>query len=259
MQRPTNITEIVEHRPYPLAGGDWIMSQYWDRLLFAHWPVKPTDLRATVPGQFELDCFEGDAWIAVVPFIMNRVRFNRLPPLPIASSFLELNVRTYVKHKGEAGVYFFSLDASSPLAVEAARIWFGLPYLKAKMKARFEEAEEQDKWLEYSSSRRDRRAVDAELKVRYRPVGEIFESEKGSLEEFLTERYRLFSLKGNRVLKGEVHHIRWPLQKAEAEFECNTMLNCLGLPANKLGEPHLLYSESLETLEWAPVSLETKS
>lgn len=248
-----NLTDIVKHRPYPLAEGDWVMSQYWDQLLFAHWPVKPNDLRATVPGQFELDCFDGNAWIAVVPFLMNRVRFRRLPPLPIASSFLELNVRTYVKHRGEAGVYFFSLDASSRLAVEAARIWFGLPYLKATMKARFDQEER----IEYSSIRRDRRAVEAELKVRYRPTDKVFESEKGSLEEFLTERYRLFSLKGNRILKGEVHHNRWPLQKAEAEFELNTMLNSLGLPASRLGDPHLLYSQSLETLEWAPVPVET--
>ncbi|MBI1270284.1 DUF2071 domain-containing protein [bacterium] len=234
------------------------MSQYWDQLLFAHWPVKPADLRATVPGQFELDCFDGNAWIAVVPFLMNRVRFRKLPPLPIASSFLELNVRTYVKHRGEAGVYFFSLDASSRLAVEAARIWFGLPYLQATMKAKFKPKPEENEvqWIEYSSIRRDRRAVKAELKVRYRPTDKVFESEKGSLEEFLTERYRLFSVKDNRVLKGEVHHIRWPLQKAEAEFECNTMLNSLGLPTSRLGDPHLLYSKSLETLEWAPVTIE---
>ena len=48
---------------------------------------------------------------------------------PTAHAFPELNLRTYVKGPdGRGGVYFFSLDAASLLAVVGARVAFGLPY-----------------------------------------------------------------------------------------------------------------------------------
>ena len=49
-------------------------------------------------------------------------------------NFLEINVRTYVHLDGEGpGVFFLSLEASSWLAVKAARFGWGLPYFHASM------------------------------------------------------------------------------------------------------------------------------
>ena len=54
-----------------------------------------------------------------------------LPALPWLSAFPELNVRTYVEMQGKPGVWFFSLDATNPLAVWTARRMFHLPYHRA--------------------------------------------------------------------------------------------------------------------------------
>ena len=73
-----------------------------------------------IAAPFELDLFDGEAWLGVVPFYMTNVAFRGTPSLPWISSFPELNVRTYV-HGGSAGHLFLSLDAGRRLAVAAAR------------------------------------------------------------------------------------------------------------------------------------------
>jgi len=109
------------------------MSQYWERLLFMHWPVPVDVMRAHLPDALTPDTFDGRAWLGVVPFSMRGIRARFMPPIPGTSRFLELNVRTYVTLDGKPGVYFFSLDAASKLAVRVARKWFSLPYMDATM------------------------------------------------------------------------------------------------------------------------------
>ena len=93
--------------------------QKWRSLLFLHWPVPLETLRPLVPKSLEIDLYDGVAWVGVVPFAMFGVRSRWWPPYQ-AFDFLETNVRTYVHHQGQPGVYFFSLDAASALAVWAA-------------------------------------------------------------------------------------------------------------------------------------------
>ena len=98
-----------------------VMYQNWHHLGFFHWEVPAAELQALLPADLTVDLFEGKAYIGLVPFTMTGVRPVLLPPLPGVSSFHEINVRTYVRHGDEEGVWFFSLDASNPLAVRAAR------------------------------------------------------------------------------------------------------------------------------------------
>src|SRR5262245_57818371 len=105
----------------------WVMTQTWNDLLFAHWPIDARDLRSRLPAEFDLDLFDGQAWISVVPFFMTNVGPRGLPWLPWVSQFPELNVRTYVSIANRPGVYFFSLDAGSTLAVQTARTLLNLP------------------------------------------------------------------------------------------------------------------------------------
>ena len=100
------------------------MRQTWNDLLFAHWPVDAAALRELVPAGFELDPFDGQVWVGVVPFHMTNVAPRFVPALPWVSAFPELNVRTYVRVKGKPGVYFFSLDAADRLAVWGARTFY---------------------------------------------------------------------------------------------------------------------------------------
>src|SRR4051812_7913481 len=108
-----SILDAVAHRPWPLPDRPWVMTQTWHDLLFAHWPMKASDLRPKVPAAFELDLFDGAAWVAVVPFHMTNVAPRGVPALPWLSDFPELNVRTYVRVGNRSGIYFFSLDADS--------------------------------------------------------------------------------------------------------------------------------------------------
>ena len=131
------ILRTVNHREYPIATGPWVMSQVWLELLFAHWPVKPDVLRSLIPPVFEIDTFEREAWVGVVPFRMRDIHPRGLPSVQGISHFPELNVRTYVTVDGKPGVYFFSLDAGNALAVAIARSVFHLPYFNAHMTTQF--------------------------------------------------------------------------------------------------------------------------
>ena len=120
----------TSHRPRPLPSGRWAMTQRWNDLLFAHWPVPAAQVAALLPDGLQVDTFEGSAWLGVVPFWMDRIKIRGVPPVPGARSFPELNLRTYVRDQTtrSRGVYFFSLDASNLLAVAVARTFYNLPY-----------------------------------------------------------------------------------------------------------------------------------
>jgi hypothetical protein len=235
----------IGHRPYPLPTARWVMQQTWHDLLFAHWPVPVEMMRRAVPRALELDTFEGQAWLAVVPFGMRGVYPRYTFPVPGLSAFLELNVRTYVTMEGRPGVYFFSLDAANPLAVEIARRWYHLPYYIARMRL---EADAEG-WINYHSTRTHTNAPKAEFKGRYRPTSDVFFSQHGSLEYFLTERYCLYTLVRGSVQRGEIHHAQWPLQRAEAEIDINTMTLPHGVPLPAT-PPLLHFVRSIDTVEW---------
>ena len=160
-----DILNDAAHRPWPMPGSPWIMTQTWHDLLFAHWPVDANALRDRVPPGFEIDTFDGQAWIAVVPFHMTNVAPRGVPALPWVSAFPELNVRTYVRVNGRPGVYFFSLDAANPVAVGVARTLAHLPYFTASM-----QAEQKEGWISYRSRRSSAKGAPVEFSARYRPV-----------------------------------------------------------------------------------------
>lgn len=191
----------------------------WHDLLFLHWPVDAARLAAGLPAGLALDVYDGAAWISVVPFRMSGVTPRGLPPLPWLSTTPELNVRTYVRAGGRSGVWFFSLDASNPALVVAARRAFHLPYRHASMTCR-----RRDGSVEYRSRRTDPSAPPAAFQARYRPAGPAAPPRAGTLEAWLTSRYALFAADAAGGLwRGDIAHAPWPLQPAEVEIGCNTM------------------------------------
>lgn len=241
------------HRPWPLPAGPWVMTQTWYNLLFAHWPIATDVLRRAVPPQLELDLFEGQGYVGVVPFGMSRVYPRFTFPVPGLSYFLELNVRTYVRVGDKPGVYFFSLDAANSIAVSIARATYQLPYYNALMGMR----EETEGWIAYHSLRTHAGADPVEFIGRYRPTGEVYHAQRGTLEHWLTERYCLYTVVADGTVpngtlyRGEIQHAPWPLQPAEAELTVNTMTlpPSLVLP-DPLHPPLLHFARSIETLEW---------
>ncbi len=223
------------------------MAQSWHDLLFAHWPMDAAVLRPHIPRDLEIDTFQGQAWLGIVPFRMSGVRWRWTPALPWLSAFPELNVRTYVTAQEKPGVWFFSLDAANAIAVAVARWSFHLPYFTARMSC-----VENNGWIHYRSQRAHRGARAGALEARYRPEGDFFEARRGSLEHFLTERYCLYSAASReRVYRGEIHHPRWRLQCAEAEFARNSMADAAGLVLPKQ-EPLVHFARRQDMVAWAP-------
>jgi uncharacterized protein len=242
------ISKHTAHRPWSLPRGLWIMTQGWHDLLFAHWTVPMEALRPVIPRGLEIDTFDRQAWLGVVPFRMAGVRVRGTPAIPGLSRFPELNVRTYVVRDGKPGVWFFSLDATNPVAVLGARTFFHLPYFLAEMSC-----VENAGWIRYESHRKDRRGSPASLRARYRAIGEIFHAQPGSIEHFLAERYCLYTAdeKGH-VIRCEIHHPPWALQLAEAELQENTMAVAAGIMIADLKPELLHFSRYQEVVVWAP-------
>lgn len=235
------------YRPYPPPTAPYVMHQGWHELLFIHYPVPYDVLRPLVPPSLPLDTFDGSAWVGIVPFDMRNVRPRFLPSVPLLSFFPELNVRTYVTLDNHPGVYFFSLEAANPIAVEIARAFFQLPYQNATMECIVD-----NETVRYASTRTDRRSAPAFFRASYRPTGAAFNAVPGSLEYFLTARYCLCTTdtRGS-VLRAEIDHPAWELQPAECEIETNTMTAPMGLQLPNTA-PHLLFAKHIEMVAWLP-------
>jgi uncharacterized protein YqjF (DUF2071 family) len=218
------------------------MGQTWEHLLFAHWPVSHGVLRPLVPSGLELETFEGSAWVGVTPFRVSGLRLRGFPPAPRLSTFLELNVRTYVSRDGRPGIWFFSLDAASRLAVQAARRLYRLPYHLATMRA-----EPRGDWIHYESARRDGGTRPFVFSGDYRARGTPRTAPPGSREHFLAERYCLYAFHRGRLHRADIHHPPWPLQAAEARIELNTMARD---PIELTGKPLLHFSARQDVVIW---------
>jgi len=241
----------TDHRPWPLPRGRWSWRQSWRDLLFAHWPVPAAAIRPHVPPGLAVQEFDGTSWIAVVPFRMAGVMRRPLPDLPWVSAFPELNVRVYVEAEDKPGVFFFSLDATNPLVVTVGRALFHVPYFWANMSMRRE-----GEWIGYECTRRGERGKgrkgegEAVFRGRYRPTSDVYRAAPGTLEHFLTERYCLYAAAPDGSLsRTEVHHAPWPLQRAEAEIEVNTMTAAGGVAVD--GPPPLLhFARRIDVVVW---------
>ncbi len=229
---PTRAPEVPE------AG-----TQSWRELLFVHWTVPEEALRRVVPAPLALDAWEGRCLVGAVPFKMRRIRTAWMPRAT-GLDFLETNLRTYVTYRDRPGVYFFSLEASSWLAVQVARAVWRLPYFHAEMSA-----SEEGGVHSYASARRaDRRG----LRARFRVGEALGPSAPGTLEHFLLERYLLFSMRGETVLEGRVHHAPYPAHHAEVLSLEEDLLEAAGLPSP--GRPPELahYSPGVDVRVFGP-------
>lgn len=235
------MTSDTANRPWPVPGEPWAWAQSWLDLAFLHWRVDADELRKQVGTTVELETFDGDAWLGIVPFVLADFRRRGLPPLPRVSTFPELNVRTYVTRDGKPGVWFFSLDAASTVLVESAKRFYRLPYERAQMSSR-----RVGDRVHYESARRG-----AAFSGWYRGVGDAFRAEPRTLEYFLTERYCLYTEDGSRTFRAEIHHPPWDLQHGEAAIDLNTMAP-LALSDDA---PHVLFSARQDVVVWPLESL----
>ncbi len=171
--------------------------QRWRNLLFVHWPMPLEALRPLVPRELEIDLFTGQAYVSLIPFLIDESRPIGVPPA-LATRLLETNLRTYVR------------------AV--------LPYFPAVMSMRSE-----DSRTVYASRRRG--AHDARLDVTW-SVGEpMGTAVAGTRDHFLIERYNLYVARRAGLYRGRVRHRPYPLRRATLEHLSETVLSAAGLPA----------------------------
>ena len=245
---------IVSGRTEPVPRQPWLLRMRWSELLFAHWPMAPELVEHHLPRGLQLDTFEGQAWVGVVPFLISDFAPRNCPAIPPLNRFLELNVRTYVLHNGRPCVWFFTMDAASRLAVRAARAMFHLPYMDADMGLCHSPPYSMppagsSTTIHYRSQRTHRGEPPARFEASYRLAGESFQAERGTLEHWLTARYCLISAdRIGRLYRGEIDHEPWILAAAAWELRENTLGEAWGFDFSS--QPHLLMAKSSAVRAW---------
>ncbi len=230
-----------------------VMLQGWHKLTSLHWPYDPEVVQRLLPDGFEVDTFDGSAWVGLIPFHMRRIRVPRLPALGPLSTFPETNIRTYiVGPDGRRAVWFCSLDVTRLLPTLVARLTYQLPYCWARMSIT-----ETGDVITYTSERRWPRATaGASSTVSVRRGNFIDPDHVSELEHFLTARWALGTTLGSRLMWADVDHLPWPLQRAEVVAWDETLIRAAGLP-DPDGEPIVLYSPGVEVRIGMPSTLRT--
>jgi hypothetical protein len=203
----------------------------WRDALFLHWRVDAEAMRRIIPAELDLDLWDAEAWISIVAFRITGARLRGTPPFAALPPFDEINVRTYVRDNEKHGVWFLSLDATNPLAVQAGRTGLHLPYLNARIDSAYNGTT-----CTYRSNRIARTrnicfeadAHDARLDVSARVEPEARTA--GPLEHWLAERYCFFTVDAHgRILRGDVEHEPWPLHNATPTITENTLLTAANI------------------------------
>ena len=240
--------------------GEPLFLAEWRRSVFIHYEADPSLLQRQIP--FALDLREGRAFVSIVAFTLWRMRPRLGGHLaewffkPIASHEF-LNVRTYVRHNGESGIFFLAEWLSNRLSVKLGPRSFGLPYRFGHISydhANHEEiisgaVEADDGLLHYRSLPSDE---------------EPQASETGSLTEFLLERYTAFTLHRRCRRLFRVWHEPWEQIPIEVEVSADDLLASTGawwksaeqIGANYspgvdvwMGRPHRIQLHAAETAD----------
>lgn len=200
--------------------------QQWKDALFLHFPVAAEELRPHVPAEVEIDTFAGQAWLSYV-FFRLMLRPAGLPYVPGFSSLVELNVRTYVRRRGQAGICFLRMYADNRLAIWASRWLTPLCYEPAKMI---------DERLPDGTRRIECRPLDGSagvLAVTFSVAGAPGPAQAESLDAWLLERYRLFvGMCDGRLLAAEVEHEPWRMSAVGVCAVDDGMSGPLGFSVN---------------------------
>lgn len=234
------VVEAISVDP-PTWNSRTVLSQQWQELAYFHWPYEPGDVQALLPQGVTVDTFDGAAWVGLIPFEMRNVRVGPTPPLPWLSSFIEVNVRTYVTDRnGRRAVWFFSLDVPRTAIVAVARSVFALPYCWAHADHEVHGVQHR-----YRIERRwpTNRAGMADMDF---TVGDRLDiDEVTPLDHFLTARWALLTQRRGRLKYGRVDHSRWPLHRVDNVAIHQNIIEAAGLVAPS-GEPHARYSPGVD-------------
>jgi uncharacterized protein YqjF (DUF2071 family) len=185
----------------PLFLADWV------RPVFVHYEVPAEELQSEVP--FEIDLFEGKAYVSLVAFTMRRMRPFIGGPLgawlfkPIARNDY-LNVRTYIRHRNELGIYFLAEWMNNRFSVRLGPWTFGLPYRFGNLNYRHQHESGIFNGIVCEKPSGPSFAYCAEA-----AAPEFAPCPAGSLDEFLLERYTAFTAHGTKRRFFRIWHPHW--------------------------------------------------
>jgi uncharacterized protein YqjF (DUF2071 family) len=214
--------------PVPIPDRPWASYQSWDQVTLCHWPIDPAVLRPKVPAELEIDTFDGQAFLGLIPMFMGEIRLRDVGGIPTEPHFPELNFRTYVKYGGRTGVYFFHVDAHALLVDLGARLFFHTPYEPADVQL----TPTDDGGFHFRSHRM--LPPHQTFEAIYRPKGTPALCPPGSLQEFQSERYSAFARTfTGEIVRGDLIHDPWLIQDVDVEILENNVLAIAGfdLPA----------------------------
>jgi uncharacterized protein YqjF (DUF2071 family) len=228
---PENACSIV----YPSASarrriltvdGEPLLYADWLRAVIINFEVDADALQQEVP--FELDLRQGRAYVSLVAFTMGGMRprrGGRLAALlfkPIATHHF-LNVRAYVKHRGEAGIHFLAEWLDNPISVFLGLPVFGLPYRFGRLHYDHDPRNDLLHGKVTSASgffglNSSEDVPRLEYRAESDPSATFRPSVANSLDEFLLERYTAFNARpatsgtGNSAFRRffRIWHPPWP-------------------------------------------------
>ncbi len=233
-----HLTTATQHRPWPMPSGPWVWHQEWNNLVFMHGRVNVEWLKNLVPLGLEIDTFDGEAWVSVVPFQMQKIRPRFLPHFNPLSDFNEINIRTYVKAGGKPGVYFLSIEGSKKLSCAIAKAISGLPY-------------------HYEKITRDAHALTTQyLRFNYEVGNRTLQ--KTALELWLTERYCLYNNSGAQLSRYEIHHLPWLLNEVTLT-DLKLSYPLLADVASGFKAELFHYSPGVQVIAWPAITIKTQS
>jgi uncharacterized protein YqjF (DUF2071 family) len=218
-----DLSKAAKRRMLAKAGEPLFLAR-WDRAVFIHYEADPLLLQRQIP--FPLDLHDGRAFVSIVAFTLLRMRprlggrFGEWLFKPIASHEF-LNVRTYVRHAREPGIFFLAEWLSNPLSVRLGPRTFGLPYQFGQL--RYAHAHENGEifgTVTANKGRLEYRAAIADTS--------LDPSEAGSLTEFLLERYTAFTCQRRRRRLFRVWHEPWQQKPIEINVAADDLLASTG-------------------------------
>lgn len=234
--------------PTPLVGPGpvTVMRQSWQSVTFLHWPCSPAAVQSLLPQGLEVEAREGQAWVSIVLLRMH-IQAPVGPPVDLLPTFPETNVRTYVVGpNGEAGIWFFSLDAASAVAVAAARAFYNLPYCWSRM-----HIAASDGTFRYTSARQVPGPASSGHDIRVRPRDPIAPGEVREIDHFLTARFVLWARYGPFLVRTPASHAPWPLRHAQVGYLREDLVEAAGLPKPQ-GPPLVHFSAGVDVSIGAP-------
>ncbi|MBO8170812.1 MAG: DUF2071 domain-containing protein [Bacillaceae bacterium] len=241
-----NYLSETQHRPYAPPSHPWIMRQTWRNFIFAHWPVSPASLRPLVPSCLDIDMFNGHAWVGIYTFC-TKALYLRGIPFSIFSPFYGINLRTYVRYQNKPGVYFIQLYSTHRTALRIARAWYHLNYHPAHISYNEKGGTRIYQGALQPSERKKKTVYSIQFNANQ---GNIYYPQRGTLDYFLTERYRLYSKDSKGQLYcGEIHHPAWPLQKVNDVIINHSLLTSSNLKVMN-DNPVFHYSRGFDVLIW---------